>query len=100
MMIYESQRKISLDQIAAGHGPSVARRLGIPLAPVHGIVCHCDKGRAGCTCKLATPTRDAKPRPGIGHPHLIAAVLALKDLDRRLTVQEQRLSIQKSAPQG
>jgi hypothetical protein len=87
MMINELQRKISTRDMRAGQGPALLSRLGIPLTPNKGgLACQCDP-RGDCTCRIAT--RDAK-RPGIGHPHLIAAVLALRNISDRLDAVEQQ----------
>ena len=96
-MIYEVDRKVTIDQIRNGEAASIARRLGIILAPnKNGLACQCDP-RGDCTCRLAKPaiTRDAK-RPGIGHPHLIAAVIALRNIDDRLTRIEQHVANRQS----
>jgi hypothetical protein len=82
-MIYESDRQVTIDQMRRGEGASIARRLGINLKPVNGLTCTCGHAE-GCTCRLATPTRDAKPRPKIGDANLIVACMALKHLNDRL----------------
>lgn len=89
-MINELERKISTRDMRAGQGPVLLSRLGIRNTPnKSGLACPCDP-RGDCTCRLAKPTitRDAK-RPGIGHPHLIAAVLALRNISDRLDRVEQ-----------
>lgn len=89
-MINELQRKITTQDMRAGQGPALLNRLGINLKPVNGLTCTCGHA-TGCTCKLAKPaiTCDAK-RPGIGHPHLIAAVLALRNISDKLDAVEQQ----------
>ena len=88
MSIMKADRKITHDQIAAGFGPVLAKRLGINLKPVDGLTCQCDP-RGDCTCRLATPTptlatitRDAQRS---SDPRLIVAVMALRHLNDRLS---------------
>jgi hypothetical protein len=75
--------------------PSHVREMVPHLAPKMAVtrdgklVCGCD-ARGNCTCRIAT--RDQKPRPGIGHSHLIAAVLALRNIHDRLERVEQHFA--------
>jgi hypothetical protein len=91
MTILEAGRKITADQIKAGHGPALAARLGIPLKPNrHGLACSCGKGPEACTCKLVPTPDAAKPQKyGVGHPALIGAVLALRNISDRMDRVEQ-----------
>ena len=86
MSIMEADRKITHDQIAAGFGPVLAKRLGIDLKPVNGLTCTCGHA-TGCTCRLApqtiaTITHDAARS---SDTRLLVCVLALKHLDDRLS---------------
>jgi hypothetical protein len=96
-MINELSRKISTQDMRAGQGPALLSRLGITLKPVNGLACTCDKG-AGRTCRLATPplttiTRDAQRSDD---PRLLVCVLALKNLDERLSRLEQHVANRQS----
>jgi hypothetical protein len=87
-MINELSRKITTQDMRAGQGPALLSRLGINLKPVNDLFCTCGHAQ-GCTCRLAKPTRDAKPKYGIGHPALIGAVLALRNISDRMDRVEQ-----------
>jgi hypothetical protein len=74
--------------ILATAGPG--RYFGPIMATTHDgkLACGCD-ARGDCTCKIARPTRDAKPRLTIGHPAAITISLALQGLSHRLDRVEQ-----------
>ena len=99
-MIYEKDRQVTIDQIRNGQAAMIAKRLGIDLKPVNGLTCTCGHAQCDCTCKLV-PTRDAKPQYAFGNHHLIAGVLAMRNLsDRMDKVESTHATRQQSMAQG
>jgi hypothetical protein len=56
------------------------------------LTCSCGNA-TGCTCRPATADAVAPVRPGIGHPSLIVAAMALRHLNDRLQVLEARFGL-------